>query len=340
MKKYFIYLIIIFFPVGSWASCISGYSLIQSSVGVEMCANGNDVVQIIDLKKGARLKFLFEKDGNNFKQKYISSFWSTFQQTQSNAFSVVNGTFFSPDGSYESATTSQIAFLVKNNDQVATYGYDNPDDYWYRKVLKLEGSSASIDDDYSYSYINNFSQALGGLSTDANKNNWASWVGRNLIGINDNGDKIYILVTDGMSISSAKSTLNDFGATSLMMLDGSGSAQLRSEKKTIIGDDKGQGRLIPQAIGVVSGDASSLSYEEKCNFIFDILENKYSNYFSNGSSTQTVSSGHYRYYPVNNNGVYGSTNFLYAYNNDLWYKISGSWYQSSSIESWYSSLNQ
>ncbi len=36
-----------------------------------------------------------------------------------------------------------------------------------------------------------------------------------------------------------------------------------------------------------------LSYEEKCNYVFDELEEQYSSYFSNGSSTRSTSSGYY-----------------------------------------------
>jgi len=76
-----------------------------------------------------------------------------------------------------------------------------------------------------------------------------------------------------------------------------------------------------------------VSYKEKCDFIFDELEQRYSNYFPDSSTTRTVNSGHYRHYPTNGN-------YLYAYNDYLWYRINGKWYKSGSIESWYSNLSR
>lgn len=281
----------VFFSILStttWAGCISGYTLVQSDVGVEMCSDGDDVVQIIDLKKGAKLKFLFEKDGDKFKQKHISNIWNKFKKNESRAFSVVNGTFFAPNGGkYSSTKPAQIAFLLMANGSVVTYGYENSDDYWYRKVLKIIGTNASIDDDLSYSYIDGYENALGGLSTSVDKNNWVPTIGRNLIGVSNDGSKIYILVTDGMSVASAKSILSDFGAVDIMMLDGSGSAQLRSNKKNIIGDDGGQGRLIPQAIGILSGENS-----QSCNSGY-INGSKKGNMEPNGTYFYSASSGNY-----------------------------------------------
>lgn len=264
------------------AECISGYSLIASDIGVEMCADGDDVVQIIDLTKGAKLQFLFEKDGDKFKPQYISDFWSELENKQANAFSVVNGTFFAAyNNDYSSTEPAQIAFLLKSNGVVATKGYYNQDDYIYRKTLKLTGETATIDDDLNYSYIDGYPDALGGLSTSADKHNSWPIVGRTLIGINDSGKKIYILVSDGMMVSSAEEILNNFGATKVMMLDGSGSAQLISSYKTIIGDDGGNGRLIPQAIGIIAG-GNAVSRAEALKLIIDKFKiSKLNNGFNN-----------------------------------------------------------
>ena len=233
------------------ANCIDDFKLVQSAKGIEMCSKDNDVVQIIDLKQGAKIEFLYKKSGDMFQLQHIGDMWNNFKKNTKNAFSIVNGTFFSPNtGNYQTATKASLAFLLKKNEKIITKGYESSINI---KTLKIIGSNASIDDDSGYWYIENYPNVLAGLSTEEDKNNWAWFVGRNLIGVNNDGSKIYILVTDGMAVDDAEKLLKQFGATNIMMLDGSGSAQLRSDKKNIIGNDGGQGRLIPQAIGIISG---------------------------------------------------------------------------------------
>ena len=80
----------------------------------------------------------------------------------------------------------------------------------------------------------------------------------------------------------------------------------------------------------VDYDPKIIDYEEKVRVVFDWLEDRYGQYFSNGSSTIQTSSGYYRYYWT------GSRyNYLYAYKEYLWFMLDGSWIKSSSIETWY-----
>lgn len=247
----------ILFSSTSIAACISGYSLLQSATGVEMCGSGNTVVQTIDLSQGAKIKFLYSKVTGGYTPQTADTMWNNFSSTP-NAFSVVNGSFF--DSVYN-GNPQKLAFLLKDNYSVIDYGYErNP----YIRTLKINGSYAGIDDDGAYGYyhyIDAYSDALAGLNADVDtgKYNWAFWIGRNLIGTNDRGDKIFILISDAMTIDSAKSILTAFGATNIMMLDGGPSAQLRSKNKTVIGKNRyyqTENRTIPQGIGVISGTLS------------------------------------------------------------------------------------
>ncbi len=103
-------------------------------------------------------------------------------------------------------------------------------------------------------------------------------------------------------------------------------------------DDYLQERLMLVFATKVDADLKTISisvtYEDKVKYVFDTLEDEYGNYFSNGSSTKSTSSGYYRYYFVN-----GQYNYLYAYNKYLWYKINENWSKSSSIDVWYDYLN-
>jgi len=260
------------------SSCdkVEGYMLMDSAKGVELCVDGDDSVQIIDLSKGAKLEFLYEQigNGNKFKDQKIDVFWNKFSK-KSNAFSVVNGTFFYPNnGDYITATDAGLAFPLKKNNTLVTMGYEKEEDNDIR-YLGINDNLAILRND---NLVNiGYSNVLGGLSTDTDKHNNIWFIGRNLIGVNQDGTKIYILVSDGMKVSSAKTILIDFGADSsqIMMLDGSGSSQLRSKHYSVLGDDSNEvdsqnykGRPIPQAIGILAG-SSSISRGEALKSILD-----------------------------------------------------------------------
>ncbi len=241
----------------STASCISGYKLSnESKIGVEVCKKGNTIVQIIDLNRGGKLDFLhnqIKKGQNLFELKYIDTMWNSFKNKNKRVVSIVNGTFFDGKKPYKVGEKSKLAYVLKNNNSLITNGYDTTEPQLRR--LRITGKRATIDfyPDYSENQY-----VLGGLDSNEDKGNWFPNVARTIIGTNEYGNKIYILSSEGMTVYSAKNILESFGARSdkIMMLDGGGSAQFRSYKSKIVGDDGGKGRPIPQAIGIIGGSGN------------------------------------------------------------------------------------
>lgn len=263
----------------SWSSsCIEGYTSVQSAHGIEMCSDGNNVVHIIDLTMSVKIRSIYDNSaypqGNNqFQSLPMETLWSKFKQVEPTAFSVVNGTFFAPfvAGDYEDVSgPSNLAFLVKEGSEVVSKGYDSADDYDFRKVLKVSflDQKAIIDDDKDYGDIKDYDFALGGLALNASSKYYTALkidipTGRHLVGVNHSGEKLYSFVAKSMKISAAEEAIKKFGATSSMMLDGSGSAQVRSDAKVVYGDS----RPIPHAFGFVPGTyKAQLNPNSSCKF--------------------------------------------------------------------------
>ena len=253
----------IFLTIFSIAKCIDGYELSsESRIAVEICKKGNTIVQIIDLNKEGKVKFLHNQvkvDKNLFELKYIDTMWNDFKNSEPKAVSIVNGTFFDGGKPYKVGDKRKLAYVLKDNNNLITTGYDTREPHLRR--LRINGNRAAVDFYPDYSDDN---YVLGGLDSNKDKHNWLPGVARTLIGTNEYGNKIYILSTEGMLVYSAKSILESFGAASdkIMMLDAGGSAQYRSNKYKIIGDDGNKGRPIPQAIGTIGGKGKN-SYSHK-----------------------------------------------------------------------------
>ena len=177
----------------SMSACnnVAGYTVLKSATGVEMCGNGNTVVQTIDLSQGAGIKSLYNEptigvDGvERFEKMPISGF--TLK-----SFATVNGTFF--DGS----VPPKLAFAVKENNKVLTKGYIK------NLILGISGTSPYITTDTGD--YTPYTQVIGGYST-ATSINPTGYIGRNIVGTN--GSKLYILITNAMRTADADALIKN-----------------------------------------------------------------------------------------------------------------------------------
>ena len=198
----------------------------------------HSAVQVIDLSKGAGIKSLYSEP--SYDVEGIEKFPRlTTSQFTLKSFSVVNGTYF------ENITSPvKLAYPVKENGKVITKGYPP-----HEKILSISGNTAYIKTDASPYDYSLYSQVIGGSTTGKNP---ATPIGRNLVGVDSTGKKMYILISDYMCGSNAESTITNFGAVNFIHLDGSGSARLKSEgfpSKEIPSTDS---RTIPHAIAILT----------------------------------------------------------------------------------------
>ena len=356
MKLRSVYILLIAIAMQSYAISIpSEFNEIVSKSGVTVYKKNYsggmpDYVQVINLNKGAEIKLLIGSiadegigegayGGNNpsINRESLSNAWENFSTKEENAVCITNGEFFSTN---KYPTT--LAFPVKTDEkEIDGYG-----DYEYpNQKLVLE-----VYDDYAkmsnfYGNMNNLSNNfIVGLTEDADKGfnekeKKNTYTARTFIGICDTdndgyAEDILIFNSSYARQTDASEVLKNFGAEKVMMLDGGGSTQLICEGNSFIASS----RTIPQTIGVIEAtiekvtETKTLSYKEKCDFVFDKIEENYSSSFSNGSNTLDTDNGHYRYYKVKN-----KTYYLYAYKSYLWVKTTSDWDNTgSTLEEWYS----
>jgi Phosphodiester glycosidase len=227
--------------------------LLETSIapGIKMWTNrsikGNPHVIEIDLSK-AELRSLSGKPTADGKVSQLNfSEFATANQQKKLPKVMINGTFFQE---YDKPTG--IAFGLKQNRQVITYGYglnEFPD-----KTLTVTWSQGRISiDPYSRRTFNGaMPNVVGLLAADAGKNADKP-LARTFIGTKDlREDSAYRTVllfsSTSASQSEATATLKKFGAEQVGMLDGGSSTGLMIDGKVIIQPKT----KLPQAIGVFS----------------------------------------------------------------------------------------
>ncbi|MBE9183674.1 hypothetical protein IQ270_02770 [Microcoleus sp. LEGE 07076] len=256
----------------------NGFTSIKSAQGVNLYEGNNksDYVQVVDLSQGASIKLLIgEKDNNTssgtipeFKHKKIDDFWNDLKTSNSNAFSIANGAFFTTfykhwSNAYQ-ATDTNLSYPIKIDNQVFDGSRTSEENIGTKLKLEIWDNQASItqfNDNIDSIKNSSASQVLVGapIQTNGQKNNPNALDGRTYVGVKDrdsNGSNETVLILtsqdDTQTIPGAVKILKDFGVNEnkIMQLDGSGSSQLIAQGPTLV---KGDGRLIPQTIGVVSG---------------------------------------------------------------------------------------
>jgi hypothetical protein len=259
----------------SWQKTVpNGFTSVKSAQGVNLyeSADKSAYVQVIDLSQGASIKLLTGQQQENsskvgayggtspkFQHEKIGTFWNGLSSSNSNAFSISNGAFFTSRnwfGFLDNETN--LSYPLKINSQ--TFDGSQSENLGSKLKLEIWNDRASItqfNDHINSIKDSSASQVLVGApkqTKDQNNPNDSS--GRTYVGVEDrdsNGsnETVLILTSERKTITDAVKILKDFGAddNEIMQLDGGGSSQLMAKGEPYL---KGDGRTIPQSIGVLS----------------------------------------------------------------------------------------
>jgi hypothetical protein len=241
------------------------FEKLKAATGVTLYQHHLDYVQVVDLRKGAALKFLhgeithpgqhegaYRGNDPKFSFEAIAQAWSNFSSANQNAFAILNGQFFRPNKQPD----TNLAFPVKAEGNVVSDGYAGKGEFPSQQLLLEVWENQADITAFTCSdalYSSSAPNIIVGLAPDANKG-IKKEVGRTFIGIQDqNADGKYetILIFNSPASSQphAAEVLKAFGAEKVMMLDGGSSSQLMVQGTSYVKSS----RTIPQTIGVVSG---------------------------------------------------------------------------------------
>lgn len=240
---------------------IPGFKPILQASGVQVYKKNytnakREIVTIVNTKK-AQLENLIgaldNSDRRNIKKTLLSQFWqdAVNKNTTSNqAKVVINGTFFSTNND-----PTGIAFGLKVNDNLITYGYGVGNEYLgqIRTFSWQNQTNIAKIQTYMVKTFSDVKNVVGGLDITANKSAH-KYLPRTFVGVGDrDGDGVTETV---MFYSSnyarqidASATLRGFGAKAVMMLDGGGSTGIIVDGKPLIPTN----RPIPHALAVYTG---------------------------------------------------------------------------------------
>ncbi|MBD2740726.1 phosphodiester glycosidase family protein [Coleofasciculus sp. FACHB-1120] len=243
-----------------------GFKAIRSAPGATLYHQNSDYVQVVDLSKGASVKFFYGEitnpgkrqgayGGNDpkLRRQTLTQAWESFYSFNKKAFSITNGQFFRNDPN--SATITNLAFPVKVNGTIVSDGYAGESEFASQKLmLAVWNNRAEISafKGKNSLYASSAPNIIVGLSEKANKSINKN-LGRTFMGVGDgdsNGiyETVLIFNSSDSTQFHAAETLKKFGADKVIMLDGGGSSQLLAQGKNYIKST----RTIPQTIGVVS----------------------------------------------------------------------------------------
>jgi hypothetical protein len=249
----------------SWEQTKSDFNVIKSSKGASLLGrNDRDFVQIVDLSQGAslQLRTAAQKD-DGFERDNIRDVWNSFSSENSNAFSISNGAFFDFEFfNWSKRDFAKLAYPLKIGETVFE-GYGKSEFPSEKRKFEIWSDRVEITDfNNEIDSIRESSapQVIVGLNESVNKDAFNPGVGRMFVGVRDrDGDGIketaLLLNSEGSTQANAAQILRDFGASEVMMLDGSESSQMIAEGVEYVASrDLGFApRDIPQTIGVVSG---------------------------------------------------------------------------------------
>lgn len=338
------------FASGSaYADCLHGWSLIQSDIGVTLCARNNEeFIQTVELDKGASLKMIVGTEGyygcqkspitlfnaepnpciNKMSQNTI---WDNFRNSfGDSAFSVINGQFFN-----DQIDPTPLSLSLKSNGSVVSYG-DKQEHLKNLVALQIFSDGVRITDPLSWDHVynteaNDVVVGYRGYGDLPKVTYDTSSEPKTIMGIggtaNNNGryNKVYIYSSRKyVTRDYAVSLLANSGAIASIVLDSGGSALLTAKGTKLVYGRTGMSsaRPVPHAIGVVSGSNSqNLATQYLTNCI-----NRYSAF--TGSKSGSLYSCNDYFFCQNTTGGYLGNVTTVAVQKDmsdnlLWYYWSG-----------------
>jgi hypothetical protein len=247
----------------------TGFYLIASAPGVALYqkdyrGGSPDYVQVINLKRGARLVLLHGEvteprpgkgayGGNDarLKSRTLPAYWDEISAADRNAFCVTNGQFF-----FMKESPTRLPLPLKVSGEIISDGYalsEFPDQKLILELWEGRANITSLSQESLYS--STAPDVVAGLTETAPKR-ITHYVARTFIGVDDrdsNGSTETVLIFNSQLSrqKDAARVLTEFGADRVMMLDGGGSTQLICQGKSYISSE----RFIPQAIGVIAANA-------------------------------------------------------------------------------------
>jgi hypothetical protein len=267
-----------------------GFKNFTSTTGVDVYKKDSDYVQIVDLSKGASVKFLHgeiipfdpvrllsplyfayteeitKPEGSpEFRTQTIEEAWSDFSGKNSRAFSVTNGQYFPQDFLDKGRnfglgwdTIAQVNHPLKIDGKVVSTGANTQEDADSLLMLELFDDRATINDykpnNFDSSSAKNILVSYDPIEYGSSRNEEQ---GRTFIGVGDLhgsdgiNESVLLFTSSKSTQKNAGDTLINFGANQVMMLDGSGSSKLNVTGYSLLEGDR---RKIPQTIGVVGGE--------------------------------------------------------------------------------------
>lgn len=248
--------LVVGFVSGAWAgvNVPYNYSLIESKDygGYQLRKKRNDelYVVIVDLQK-VNVDFgLVDKpgSGNTFKKHYLYTWWNNY--ATNNTYAMFNGQFFN----VKTPSTTPLSFPLRSN-YINIVTQVDPGQL---KTLKIYngGKSAQILYNYYSYYLNGSKELIVGLDPNVDKGKSVSQGRFYIAGVHSNNSKLrYLLffIAKSKTQYQMENEISRWGIdidTNLVMMDGSGSAQMKTKIKTLYADGIPAYRRLPNIITI------------------------------------------------------------------------------------------
>jgi hypothetical protein len=228
------------------------FTLFLAAPGVAVYGNedtegAEEYVQVLDLGAGARLQLwhgtiLDAGSGRGqyggasprFARHYLPDVWPALERAYPGMLCLANSQFFrdTVDGMWVNPT--ELAFPLKSDGVVLSEGYERRRFRLQRAMLEIWDDHATISDFSRQAfYASTAPNIISGLNEQA-RVRATEELGRTFAGVGDrDGDGLHehLFIYSGAAATQAHvaSVLHSFGAQTIMMLDGGGSAQLACE---------------------------------------------------------------------------------------------------------------
>jgi hypothetical protein len=223
-------------------------------------------IQVVRLDLGASLQLLhgpiadagkgggvYGGDNPAFQNQTLDAVWRDFSSSNSRAFCLTNGQFFSNPKS-----PARLPFPLKVAGSILSDGYGLNEFPDQKLMLEIWPDRADIQALTGKAlYTSSAPQILAGLSEHASGSRPNKPTGRTFVGVADRDrdgifETILIFTSKVARKTEASALLRSFGAQKIMMLDGGGSTQLICRGESYIR----AGRTIPQTMAVIAAPAS------------------------------------------------------------------------------------
>ena len=220
--------------------------------GNETTEGAEEYVQILDLNSGARLEFwhgaigtagagegLFGGASPRIERHYLPDVWLALEPFEPDMICLANGQFFRDTVNGMWVNPTELAFPLKSDEVVISEGYERWRFRTQRVMLELWQDHASIAPlSRQAFYSSTAPNIIAGLHEQARVRPTEE-LGRTFVGLSDgDGDglqeRLFIYSGAAATQAHAAAVLREFGARTIMMLDGGGSAQLACEGASYI----------------------------------------------------------------------------------------------------------